>query len=264
MPAYRKQVVTFLDIMGFRDIVRKRDCDAITHMLDLIQSSAAVPGESQKTAVISFSDSVVRARPCGTDVVSALLHEVQALATAQWDLMGHGILVRGGLTIGNVLMTTDRAFGPAFVRAYEIESSWAKSPRMVVDPTSVRLIREQARAANGLTARRKLIGSVRKILRLDQDGLWFVDYITSARARLDEDTHRSTMMRHRENIIAEANALGDSSPVLAKYLWLIRYFNGSAKRLHPTVAGLKIRPSDVPLSDELLLPAILRPKKKAG
>lgn len=51
-------------------------------------------------------------------------------------------------------------------------------------------------------------------------------------------------------IITSANELQPHSAVIAKYLWLIRYFNAFAKNLHEGVTGLKIGRVDVPLSDE--------------
>ena len=263
MPNYRKQVVTFLDIMGFREIVKAKDAEAITGMLDLIQAKAAVPAAvtGDVTTIISFSDSVIRARPCARDNVAALAHEVGELATAQWDLMENAILVRGGITIGQVLMTTGRAFGPAFVRAYELESGWARSPRVVLDPTAVRVIREQATGV-GTGPRRALIRMVRQNLKLDQDGLWFVDYIAAAHRRLGAADHLVAMRRHRDMIIQTANEQKPESSVWAKYLWLIRYFNDAAKSLHKDEAGLKIRRTDVPMSDDLLIPSPITAAKK--
>lgn len=252
MPGYRKQVVTFLDIMGFREIVKSTDADRIVQMLDLIQAKAAAPGEGEGTSVISFSDSIIRARPCGGDLLAALIHEVGELATAQWDLMDYGILVRGGTTIGDVLVAPARAFGPAFVRAYEMESSWARSPRIVLDPATVDHVRESLK---GQGSKRDLMRAVRASIAFDRDGLWFVDYIGAAFRRLGAEAHREVLARHRNRIIASANALKWDSPVWAKYLWLIRYFNTSCKALYKDDKGLKILRSDVPFADELLIPA---------
>jgi len=262
---YSKHVVTFLDIMGFREIVARQDVHAITRTLNLIQqkAAAAAAASAEATKIISFSDSIIRARPASEDPVTALLFEVGELATAQWDLMGSGILVRGGITIGDVLVAPGRAFGPAFVRAYELEASWARSPRVVFDPAAVSQVRDQAKLGN-YAARRKLILAVRKNLKLDQDGIWFIDYIANAYRRLESSEHRRKMMKHREIIIASANELQPHSPVIAKYLWLIHYFNVSAKSLHEGVSGLKISRADVPLSDELLIPPkLLKAKAKS-
>jgi hypothetical protein len=224
-------------------------------MLDLIQAKAAAPGTDgpDSTSIISFSDSVIRARPCAGDVVAALVYEIRELAVAQWELMNHRIFVRGGMTIGDVLMVPGRAFGPAFIRAYELETSWARSPRIVLDPRTVEHIREQARGT-GLTGRRQLLTTIRESIAFDQDGLWFVDYIGAAYKRLGADEHWAVLSRQRDSIIASANTLRPESDVWAKYLWLIRYFNTSAAKLHKGKKGMKIQRSDVPFADDLLIP----------
>jgi hypothetical protein len=251
---YRQQVVTFLDIMGFRNIVGMKTADEISEMLDRTLASAAAPSVAGKadTSVISFSDSIIRARPCANDLAAAFFHEVGELARAQWTLMNKGILVRGGITAGQVLVRPDRAFGPAFVKAYDLESSWAKGPRILVDPEIVMALRAQAKAngKDGLT----LISRARELLAHDADGLWFVDYIKVALEFATLSDHRAAMLAHRDEIMRVANGLKPSSPVLPKYLWLIRYFNESAKKLHPADKALEIKRTDVPSSDRLLLP----------
>jgi hypothetical protein len=134
-----------------------------------------------------------------------------------------------------------------------MESGWARSPRIVLDPTTVERIREQFRTS-GQAQRRKLLMTVRQLIAYDQDGLWFVDYIGAAFRRLGEDAHWTALSRQRETIIVGANALKAESAVWAKYLWLIRYFNASVARLHKTKKGMKIQRSDVPFADDLLIP----------
>lgn len=260
--SYRESIVTFLDILGFRNVVTSRGFDDIENMLDAMSETAAAPvGEAgKKTDVLSFSDSVIRARPTSSkDVFADLLHEVADLAHAQWSLMEYGILVRGGITIGKIAMGPGRAFGPAFVRAYDLESSLAGAPRIVLDPTVVQTIRSEVSRQKGTTAKRELIETLKHNVRLGEDGLWFVDYIgTAARTIGDATEVTAALGRFRSEIIARANAQKADSRELPKYLWLIRYHNRSVKRLFPTNKGLKIKSSDVPAADELL-----KPKRKS-
>ncbi|RYG87978.1 MAG: hypothetical protein EON59_05810 [Alphaproteobacteria bacterium] len=254
MAGYRQQVVTFLDIMGFRNIVGTASADEISVMLDHTLASAAPPSAADEigTSVISFSDSIIRARPCGKDLAAALFHEVAELARAQWSLMNKGILVRGGVTAGEVLVQSGRAFGPAFIKAYDLESSWAKGPRILIDPTIITSLRDQARVKE---AGSDVIARARALLAHDSDGLWFVDYVRIALEFATTADHRAAMLAHRDEIIRVANTLKPSSAVLPKYLWLIRYYNESARKLHPGDKGLEIKRTDVALADRLLLPS---------
>lgn len=256
LAGYRKHVVTFLDIMGFRNIVGMKTADEISEILDRTLASAAPPSSATEsdTSMISFSDSIIRARPCAKDLPAAFFHEAGELARAQWTLMNSGILVRGGITAGEVLMKPGRAFGPAFIKAYDLESSWAKGPRILVDPEIVIAIRDAAKKAGGENGR-ALIARARELLTQDADGLWFVDYIRSALQSGSQADHRAAMLAQRDEIIKVTNGLKPSSPILPKYLWLIRYFNDSAKKIHSGDKSIEIKRTDVPLADRLLLPA---------
>lgn len=115
MPAYQLAVVTFLDIMGFSTIVRDRTAAEIDRMLDAVSSAAAksdviVGAGDNKTDILSFSDSVIRARPYGGGIrESTLIHELEDLAAAQWQLTAEGILIRGGMTTGPMSSGTTRS-----------------------------------------------------------------------------------------------------------------------------------------------------------
>ncbi len=259
--AYRQSVVTFLDILGFREMIRNKPASVVSAALDAVSETAAQPvgiGGDQ-TKVISFSDSVVRVRP--TDAESpyeALLHEIQDLSAAQWSLMDFGVLVRGGTTIGEVAVAPGRAFGPAFVRAYDLESSIASAPRIVIDPTVIQHMREHIGGLSGIKSRRNCIDELKSHIRLGNDGVWFVDYISSVyRIMLPKSEVESALLRFKTIIIDMIDELPEKSLIITKFLWLIRYHNASAKRLFPANKELKIQRRDVPEADELLRPPVL-------
>lgn len=255
---YRKSIVTFLDILGFRSVVGVRAYDQITAMLDAVGSIAASPagGDKAKTKVLSFSDSVIRARPTEMDrSFDDLLQEVKDLAAAQWRLLELDILVRGGICIGDIAMEEARSFGPAFVRAYDLESSLAGAPRIVLDPEILETIRRRLKDEKTPRRKRDLITELKKHVRHGEDGLWYIDYIGSvARTTDDGPGMEASLSRVRDKIIEQANSFKANNPVLPKHLWLIRYFNERCAESYPKNRGLKIKGSDVPAADELLKP----------
>ncbi|MBW6528975.1 hypothetical protein KZ813_19215 [Sphingomonas sp. RHCKR7] len=269
--AYRQSVVTFVDILGFSKIVEKGPFAQIDEMLDAMGKTAAQPvGEVGKlTSILSFSDSVIRARSLeGETVYDALLQEVQDLATAQWTLVEFGMLIRGGTTVGDIHMDERRAFGPAFIRAYTLESSLAGAPRIVIDPAVVERIREHLHSVGSRAKKRTLIEDLKSHLHLGDDGIWFIDYIKSVSLLNDADYVRETLFLMREFIIESALREQSDSLILPKYLWLIRYHNLSVGRLFDGERGLRITSADVPAADELLKPLLLkvraRPTKRAS
>jgi hypothetical protein len=59
------------------------------------------------------------------------------MAVIQTRGTGLGFLVRGGITIGDIVHDEEVVFGPALNRAYHLEHDIAKYPRIVVDPEVV-------------------------------------------------------------------------------------------------------------------------------
>jgi hypothetical protein len=149
---YRTAIVTFVDILGFRELVRSRDA---LQLFDLIQEIRSTAGQGDEppggdsseinwTRVHAFSDSVVRVRTYDSDFrEGALFYELLDLVHAQTELAGKGILIRGAMTAGQIYTSADLAFGPAFVRSYDLESSLANYPRIVIDPQLIRAVRRR-------------------------------------------------------------------------------------------------------------------------
>lgn len=259
---YSRSVVTFVDILGFADLVQETPAAEVDDILDAIADTAGLPlyGDDSPTKALQFSDSVIRARSLGSDTIyDALLEEIQELATAQWMLIKVSVLIRGGTTVGDVSVTDRRAFGPAFVRAYRLESTLAGSPRIVIDPSVIADLRAHIRS-QPVAHRRTLISDLRDHIRQGDDGVWFIDFINSARVVNGPDEVREDLVGIRNFIVAEAGKFHSNPSVLPKYLWLVRYHNQSVRRWFPAHPELRIRTTEVPASDEFLKPRLLRPR----
>jgi hypothetical protein len=262
---YQRAIVTFLDILGFAKIVEDASPSVIDLMLDAIDTTAAAPGlirhhtEEADVHVLSFSDSVIRIRPCSQHVSEGvLICELEDLAATQWLLTQEGILVRGGMTIGDISVAESRAFGPAFVRAYELESRFAHSPRIVLDPDLIRVLRTEKTLRGEQVTLRGTIKRVRDFVSQGDDGLWQIDYLTAVwRHTEDQSYHREGMTRHREMIIEKSKDLSTRHPYLPKYLWLARYHNLVARKVYRDDNSLRVGRTDFPIFDELLLPKIV-------
>lgn len=257
---YKRSVVTFIDILGFSDVVRDRSATEINDMLDLLSEAAATQPLFGDTEVLSFSDSVIRTRRCGEAVLSAVVIEIRELAVAQCDLALEGVLIRGGMTTGDVSVSDGRVFGPGFIRAYELETRFAGSPRIVIDTALIPELRKQRTTAN--PDYQHDIQLVRQWMTQGDDGLWFVDYLRNARAAGAPDYHLPMMKRHRTMIIEQARGLDLSSALVPKFLWLAQYHNRVATKMHPDNESIRLGRKDIPIFDQLLLPK--RRRKSAG
>ncbi|MEA2859895.1 MAG: hypothetical protein QOC72_1934 [Methylobacteriaceae bacterium] len=145
---YESCIVSFIDVLGFRDLLATRHAHDIRDILLQLRKFTA-PDEVANTLRMkdarlfsraftdSVSDAVVRVRVFDTQYSDgAFFHELLNLLHAQLQCVGSGVVIRAGLTIGDAHVGRNGkgpVFGPAIVRAYEIESLEAVHPRIVVD-----------------------------------------------------------------------------------------------------------------------------------
>ncbi len=226
---YQKAIVTFIDILGFGDLVKQSDAVSINKVLDVIQKETS--DEDDHTEVISFSDSIVRIRKIETKEnkefpMGLLYQELISLVHAQGKLIDFNLIIRGGVSVGDIYTSGGRVFGPGLVQAYELESKYALYPRIIIDP---RLIQEH-KANKLLKAKwhnvedeQEIIG---ELLRHGDDGMWFIDYVAALEGELDEhEMYPIFLRRHREVILAGAQKHSQLNAILRKFVWMAHYHN---------------------------------------
>lgn len=261
---YRPAVITFLDILGFRErVASSSDATEIRRILTRLRSFAdvgraidppeAVGGdEFEVTRSIAFSDSVVRIRFIDTPYRSgALFHEILGLVHVQTEMMADDVLVRGGITVGEVYLEGDMAFGPGFNRAYDLESQFANAPRIVVGAEAFAALRTDPRLLAVDHTPEEDIAYIRRMLRRGDDGLWFIDYLQAMRGELDNpEFHPDLVAQHRALILEGINSSSPQSRVFQKYLWLAHYLNDVVRQCG-LPETLLLAQSDIPALDAL-------------
>lgn len=107
----------------------------------------------------------------------AVFFQLLGLVHAQVLLIHEeGIVVRGGITVGNVVKSHGQLFGPGVIDAYQLESKAAKYPRIVVDQ---KVLNELATNDQlWIHDRDDELSAVNGLLRRDEeDDLLYVDYL---------------------------------------------------------------------------------------
>jgi hypothetical protein len=197
--------VAFIDILGFSEMVRA-DCessDAPKHLERLYDShvaaSASLGGDLQ-SGLIQFSDSIVFSRPFD---LAALPDFLRSVGDWQKSLLLEGFLCRGGVTFGKHFVKDRFMFSKGLIDAYQLESSQAKHPRIVVSDNLIQL----AMPATDASALNIIV---------EDDGVAFVDYI-----RAKDDAEKAKLILAAKNVIASAQ--GGPASVQEKMRWLASY-----------------------------------------
>jgi hypothetical protein len=149
MRRYELSVVSYLDILGFRKVIESKSADEI---YEILSSFKAVTGPNPATGYTEvgdvdalgreieplkytfdiFSDLAVRSIPVADESLGWLLgFESHCLQYIQKSVLHLGMIVRGAVTVGEINSDNRLVFGPALVRAYELEKRIACFPRIL-------------------------------------------------------------------------------------------------------------------------------------
>ena len=136
--SYERKFVAFYDVLGWRQKIAEAGNDpemilalkaAVTGWSLL--SDTGVQNRGFKTCITTFSDNVVISEPVEGPNFHLLLFRLGYMQVlASWS----GLLIRGAITIGDIVHDESIVFGPALNRAYELESQQAIYPRIILDP----------------------------------------------------------------------------------------------------------------------------------
>lgn len=246
---YERCIVTFIDILGYRNLLKTKHASEIADVVNALRSFTEGDSESEyhasrmdevrlntKAYSESVSDAVVRVRT--TDTQSAdgpLVYELIDLLHAIIECLNKGILVRGGMTIGPAYVGLNGEgpiFGPAMVRAFEIEQNEAVYPRIVIDEAVLAVYAEdhsmwQSAEFDGGEAR-----ITRSFIGVSDDGSYFLDYLAAAgpgEFDLGVAGQFSFLGRHRDLIVQGLQS--DDAKVRRKFVWMANYHNRFVARL---------------------------------
>lgn len=246
MANYEDRYVGFLDVLGFADLVSRSERDADTlinlinamHAVDPAQIRSRVSKWAQPSEYFGasvFSDSIIiydEPTPQG------LWSIVGRICTISMKLAQYGALARGALTRGKLHYSKTRrnqvVFGPALVKAVQLEETVAKYPRVLI----ARDVFEDSQryAAEHDWARELHQG----FLVQDYDGPIHINVFADLKSNLDSsdpDIHSGaaahlTLIRNK----LERNLFDsmERPAVFEKYAWFAREYNRFATPYLPS------------------------------
>ena len=137
MPDYEDRYCAYIDILGFRELIGRLDQGEtpLLSLRDLLEkvhnppptNALAIPQTDFR--VQSISDAVALSAATNPAGLGAIIHSVNRLAV---DLLLQGFFIRGALVKGKLYHDEKIVFGRALVRAYELEDTVVRFPRVMV------------------------------------------------------------------------------------------------------------------------------------
>jgi hypothetical protein len=234
---YEEALVTYLDILGFRELVQTESAGRISRTIRLVRDALKPSHDRAKLYEMtyqSFSDLTVVSIPVLTSAnlyfrPGALRQQIVRVANAQVDLLQEGIVVRGAITFGSIVRSYGQLFGPALIKAYDLESKVAIYPRVIIDDIVFReLKRNPALTMSGGE------DEEREIMRLvieDRDHHRFIDYLSVFYRRSDSRPFRRFLKDHKQLIDKGLEEFSENESVVEKYRWMAAYHNRKIKEL---------------------------------
>lgn len=175
---YENRLILFIDFLGFqehigRTITDERHLDRIAAALRALREVGMERELFESQQLTHFSDSVVVSfRIEETSAVFWLLNQI---GMAVIEMAGSGFLVRGAVTVGPLVHTSDLLLGPAMVDAYRLESKVARFPRVIIDPKVIEVARRHRSDQHNSDEEEAY---VRSGLAQDQDDWLWIDYVS--------------------------------------------------------------------------------------
>lgn len=157
--SYELRLIAFIDILGFKEIIKQSEIDPekiefISSILNYlkdwesqdkwdlklveIEEDAQYKGVKNfdirgKTNVTAFSDSIVVSVKIDDNINEMASTLIVHLSHIGSLLLEKGVLIRGGLTVGNLIHDDNgTVFGQGMIDAYLLETKSAKYPRIIL------------------------------------------------------------------------------------------------------------------------------------
>ena len=210
---YKKKYVAFIDILGYSNL--SLDPQNGEEVIKILATTQSLDEEVHKVfykqgvdctneVITTFADSVYMSYPEGKG--QAMINDI---ITLQRNIAWRGYFFRGGIVYDDIYDKRPFFFGPAQIKAYEIESKKAIYPRIVMDDNCFDHIRLE-------------LNKNCRITNDPKDGCYFVDFLGDYNG----------YGLHIEDIDASINKnlnKNFASGVNNKYVWLREYYDRCEK-----------------------------------
>ncbi len=231
---FEQRAVAFLDVLGFKQVVSEAEAapsapNKLVALHTVVNSHVKWDNSRLKPEVpeeahpkyIFISDSIIISVPFKVliDGVDGLDILVVKCTEVSQKILELGLLVRGGISIGNVWHDEANIFGSGYIDAYETEKT-AKHPRIVLSGAASSHWRQDGKFAPNLCLPDNGVDIVDILyadyLRTNKDGIPREDYFRRVRNNI--------------NLALKNDDLRLGSDARSKWEWMAGFFNAALTR----------------------------------
>ncbi|WP_139423188.1 hypothetical protein [Chryseobacterium mulctrae] len=260
---YENRICCFIDILGFKQHINEtitstgeddlNKIRSIQKILSLAKNLTDDGGFSKTKVTTYFSDSIVISYEFSEP--SQVYHTLNDLMFVSFELANQGYLTRGGVSIGKLIHTNELIFGPALVKAHELESKKAIYPRILVDED---VIENGINYRVGNHSAEDELDYLMDILSQDDDRNYYIDYISKATSEFDN--MEIDLYPYLEKLKSYLNDYSNQhDDVKPKLYWLKEKINKEILQIHTNIESEKFENTELRDYYRTLLPLKIKP-----
>lgn len=219
-----QHIIAYIDILGGKKLILEdimdKNLNEVKEIYDLIQNFIKTLKENSNTFVDFkiFSDNILLTflpeASNWQNIGSSIYNFFCLLAFIQMKALEKNILLRGGVTIGDICINKTFTWGNGLLRAIELEEKYAIYPRIIIDNSVMSLISNIEHFTTGNF----------KMLQ-DIDGWFYIHYLGTYGVTTTY-SHLDAIQKHLNYLSIEIQKEYQNSNVLQKLQWQRLYCNG--------------------------------------
>lgn len=213
---YSNYVVSYIDLLGVKDVLQSDDGASLNRMNLLYNRLLCYIDPANKdffkldnVKIKIFSDNIIIASEIKGDFTAAFKKVFRITKILQGDaLLQNGWLLRGGISVGKLYIDDVFTMGKGIIAAYNLESQIANYPRVIIDKSIIASLNlDDFKMPYGIEE-----------IYTDFDGEKYINYLSYSNKeslrKICEELHGYYLeMNHQESNLK----------VKQKYSWVINY-----------------------------------------
>ncbi len=215
---YKKYVIGYIDLLGIHEILKIDTGDALISLNKLYNRLIRYTNQPDNFFKLNniqikiFSDNIVIASEIDGNNLNKSFQQVSRLSKILQEeaLLRYGWLLRGGICIGDLYIDDVFNIGSGLITAYQLESSLANYPRIIIDKQLINTINvDMFKMPYGLEE-----------IYQDHDGEYYINYLSS----LNKDSIYNSCSHLRQYFGDKVNTELNKK-IKQKYNWQLRYID---------------------------------------